>query len=151
MARLVREYDWSKTPLGPVERWPQSLRTAASICLGSRFPMMLWWGSDLIFIYNDGYARMLGLRHPDALGRSGRDVWPEVWPVIAPQVEAVMCRGESTWNERVHLVVERNGVPENAWFTFSFSPIHDESGRIAVEGADFEIIERPRAWARKLA
>ena len=78
--------------------------------------MMLWWGQELTYIYNDGYALMLGKRHPDALGRNGCEVWADVWPTIEPQVKTVLERGESTWNERVHLVMERNGVPEDTWF-----------------------------------
>jgi PAS domain S-box-containing protein len=131
MAALVRAKDWSDTPLGPPDTWPQSLRTAAGICLSSRFPMFLWWGPDLINIYNDAYIPILGPRHPDALGRSAPDVWREVWPVIGLQVEAVMTRGEASWQKRVPLVVERNGFPEEAYFTWSHSPVLDEGGRIA--------------------
>lgn len=125
IAGTIRALDWSKTPLGPLGSWPQSLRTAVCICLNSRFPMFIWWGPELTFIYNDGYAPILGKRHPAALGRSGKEVWAELWPVLKPQVEAVMQRGESTWNERVQLLMERNGFPEDAWFTFSYSPIFD--------------------------
>ena len=68
MAQRVRDFDWSATPLGPIESWPQSLLIAVSICLNSRFPMFVWWGPKLINIYNDGYIPMLGARHPRALG-----------------------------------------------------------------------------------
>jgi PAS domain S-box-containing protein len=131
MAALVRAKDWSGTPLGPADTWPQSLRIAAGICLSSRFPMFLWWGPDLINIYNDAYIPILGRRHPDALGRSAPDVWREVWPVIGPQVEAVMTRGEASWQKRVPLVVERNGYPEEAYFTWSHSPVSDADGRVS--------------------
>ncbi|QOV91341.1 PAS domain S-box protein [Humisphaera borealis] len=102
-----------------------------SICLGSRFPMMLWWGPDLINIYNDAFIPVLGGRHPQALGESGRDVWTETWPVIGSQVAKVMEEGGSTLNERVRLVYTRHGYPEETWFTWSFGPIYDESGRVA--------------------
>ncbi len=92
--------------------------------------MFVWWGPRLINIYNDAYAPMLGKRHPDALGRSAPEIWADVWPVVGPQTEAVMRRGESTWNERVMLVMERHGYTENAWFTFSYSPIRDEAGAV---------------------
>ncbi len=87
-------------------------------------------GAGLTFVYNDAYAPMLGKRHPDALGRSGRDVWADIWPQLRPQVEAVMSRGEATWNERVHLVMERNGVPEDTWFTWAYGPVPDDHGGV---------------------
>ena len=130
MAARVRAFDWSDTPLGPAETWPQALKVAVGICLNSRFPMFVWWGPELINIYNDAYAPVLGKRHPDALGRPARQSWREIWPVVRPQAEAVMTRGEATWNERVLLVMERNGYAENTWFTWSYSPIPDETGRI---------------------
>ena len=130
MARRVREHDWSRTPLGPMDRWPQSLRTAVSICLGSRFPMMLWWGPQLINIHNDAFIPVLGEWHPRALGMSGREVWTETWPVIGPQVAKVMDEGGSTLNERVRLVYTRHGFPEETWFSWSFGPIRDESGGV---------------------
>ena len=130
MVGRINAFDWSRTPLGPMEHWPQSLRTAVSICLGSRFPMMLWWGPELTNIYNDAFIPVLGGWHPGALGKSGRDVWAETWPVIGQQVEEVMQRGGSTLNERVRLVYTRHGYPETTWFTWSFGPIYDESGGV---------------------
>jgi PAS domain-containing protein len=130
MARRVYAMDWSRTPLGPIESWPQSLKIAVGICLNSRFPMFVWWGPDLINIYNDAYVPMLGQRHPEALGRPARSSWDDIWGVVGPQADAVMSRGEATWNERVLLVMERNGYAEETWFTWSYSPIPDESGRI---------------------
>ncbi|HEX6265938.1 MAG TPA: PAS domain-containing protein, partial [Burkholderiales bacterium] len=127
---LLRSTDWSSTPLGPMEGWPQSLRIAVGICLNSRFPMFVWWGSELINIYNDAYIPVLGKRHPAAFGRSAPDIWGEIWPVVGPQAEAVMRRGEATWNERVLLVMERHGYTEDTWFTWSYSPIPDERGGI---------------------
>src|SRR3954468_7756400 len=106
MGDAVRAFDWSKTPLGPMSAWPESLRIAVGICLASRFPMFVWWGPELINIYNDGYVPMLGQRHPAALGRPARDSWDDIWDVVCPQAEAVMTRGEATWNERVRLVME---------------------------------------------
>lgn len=131
MAARVAAFDWSDTPLGPQESWPASLRTAVGICLNNRFAMMIWWGPERINIYNDGYARVLGKRHPDALGKSGPAIWQDVWAEIEAQVDAVFLRGESTWNDRVYLRMERNGVPEDTWHTWSYSPIYDEDGRVA--------------------
>ncbi|MGV3572631.1 MAG: ATP-binding protein [Ramlibacter sp.] len=128
--RLLRSTDWAVTPLGPMEHWPLSLRIAVGICLNSRFPMFVWWGDALVNIYNDAYIPMLGKKHPQAFGRPARAGWWDIWEVLAPQVEEVMVHGRPTWNERVLLVTERNGFPEDAWFTWSYSPIYDDDGGI---------------------
>jgi PAS domain S-box-containing protein len=130
MAALVSAHDWARTPLGPIENWPQSLRVAVGICLNSRFPMFVWWGPQLINIYNDAYIPVLGKRHPRALGRPARQNWEEIWPVVGPQADAVMQRGEATWNERVLLMMERHGFTEETYFTWSYSPIPDDRGGI---------------------
>jgi signal transduction histidine kinase len=131
MGALMREVDWAGTPLGPVERWPGSLCAAMSICLRSRFPIVIWWGPELVFVYNDAYRPVLGqLEHPFALGRPGREVWPELWPHFGPMLEGVMRRGEATSSEDDLLHVSRDGYLQEAYFTFSFSPVHDESGDV---------------------
>ncbi|MDB6105285.1 MAG: putative histidine kinase, hybrid, partial [Gammaproteobacteria bacterium] len=130
MGEMIREKDWSATPLGPLAAWPQSLRVALNICLNSRFPMFVWWGRDFLNLHNDAYIPMLGQRHPDALGKSASELWREVWTEIGPRAEAVLLRGEATWSERQRFVVERNGYPEEGYFTFSHSPIRGESGDI---------------------
>lgn len=130
MSRLLESTDWSATPLGPPGSWPPGLRLAISICLSSRFPMFLWWGPSLVNIYNDAYIPILGKRHPEAFGRPAREIWHEIWDVLGPEQVAVMERGEATWNERVLLVMERNGFTEETWFTWSYSPIHLEDGSI---------------------
>jgi len=129
-SRLLATHDWARTPLGEPQSWPISLQLAVSICLNSRFPMFVWWGEHLINIYNDAYAPILGKRHPDAFGRSAPHVWHELWDVLGPQQRAVMEEGRATWNERVLLVMERNGYVEETWFTWSYSPIHREDGRV---------------------
>ncbi|PQV63309.1 PAS domain S-box-containing protein [Abditibacterium utsteinense] len=130
MATRVRAHNWSQTPLGAPDAWPQNLRVALGICLNSRFPMFVWWGPELINIYNDAYIPMLGKRHPDALGRPARESWNDIWTVLGPQVDAVMQRGEATWNEQVLLQMERNGFAEDTWFTWSYSPIPDGQGGV---------------------
>jgi PAS domain S-box-containing protein len=132
MATRCRAYDWSTTPLGPVSAWPQSLRTTVGIVLCCRNPMFLWWGPDLIQIYNDAYRPSFGQsgKHPVALGMKGRDCWPEIWPVIGPQIEQVMTTGESTWHEDQLVPIERNGRLEDVWWTYSYSPVFDDDGRI---------------------
>ena len=130
MAGLIRATDWSRSALGPVESWPQSLRTAVSICLDSRHPIVLWWGPERWMFYNDGYRPMLGAtKHPQFLGARGRDCWAEIWDVIGPMMEQVIETGEATWAEDLLLPMMRSGYLEEAYFTFSYSPIRDETGR----------------------
>jgi len=130
MGALMRATDWSKTPLGPVRAWPQSLRTTVSTCLNSRFPILVWWGPEMVKLYNDAYRPILGAKHPVALGARGREVWPEIWNIIGPMLEGVLQRGEATWSEDILLPLERKGFPEECYFTFSYSPIRDESGGV---------------------
>ena len=129
MGERARRLDWAATPLGRPDGWPQSLRTAASILLNSRHPMFLAWGPELASIYNDAYAPLLGERHPDALGRAFRAIWPEIWDDISPMV-AMALSGQATWSEDMPLTLMRHGYPETAWFTFSYSPIRDETGGV---------------------
>jgi len=129
MASLIRNTDWSDTPLGPLESWPQSLRTAVSICLGSRHPIVLWWGPERWMFYNDGYRPMLGERHPQFLGRPGQECWADIWGIIGPMMDHVIETGEATWSENLFLLMRRFGYPEETYYTFSYSPIRDEKGR----------------------
>src|SRR5262245_30222644 len=130
MGALMRSMDWSTTPLGPVEYWPQSLRTSVSTCLNSRFAIVIWWGPDLIMLYNDAYREIIAAKHPGALGHPGRDSWPEIWDIIAPMLQSVLEKGEATWSDDMLLLLERHGYPEECYFTFSYSPIRDESGAV---------------------
>lgn len=130
MAARFHAMDWAATPLGALADWPQSLRVAVGICLNSHFPMFVWWGESLINIYNAAYIPVLGTRHPAALGKPAREVWDDVWPAILPQVDAVMRHGDATWTERGELTMQRHGHAETASFTWSYSPIFDESGGV---------------------
>jgi PAS domain S-box-containing protein len=131
MGRLIRSKDWSKTAVGPPESWPESLKTALGIMLHSRYQMFVWWGKELVYFYNDAYIPVLGKRHPWALGQSPQKVWPEIWDTIGPQAEIVLNEGRATWNEQLELILERNGYTEETFFTFSYSPIPGEEGRVA--------------------
>lgn len=131
MGALMRSMDWSKTPLGPVSSWPPILRTTVNTSLNSRSPILLWWGPELIKLYNDAYRVILGLKHPRAMGARGREVWPEIWDVIGPMLEGVLSEGKATWSENQLLFLERKGFPEECYFTYSYSPIRDETGEIA--------------------
>ena len=130
MGDLMRARDWSSTPLGPVSGWPQSLRTIVSTCLHSRFPILVWWGRDLVMLYNDAYVTLIGAKHPQALGTPGREVFPEIWNIIGPMLEGALTRGEATWSEDQLLLLRRHGFAEECYFTFSYSPISDESGGV---------------------
>ncbi|MBB3020135.1 PAS domain S-box-containing protein [Microvirga lupini] len=130
MGALMRAHDWSSSPLGPPEHWPQSLRAVVSLMLTSKFPMFVAWGPKLAFLYNDGYVPIFGAKHPHALGLPFRDVWSEIWPDIEPLVTKALA-GEATFHEDLHLVMERHGYPEDTWYTFSYSPVRDETGGIA--------------------
>ena len=130
MGALMRACDWASTPLGPVAGWPQSLRTSVSICLNSRFALLVWWGDDLTMLYNDAYVTVLGSKHPQALGRAGREVWPEIWDIVGTMLQGVRDTGQATWSDDLLLLLERHGYAEECYFTFSYSPIRDESGGI---------------------
>jgi CheY-like chemotaxis protein len=98
MSELVRERDWSQTSLGPIETWPQSLKTSVSICLAYRFPIVLYWGGECVVLYNDAYRAILGSKHPWALGQRCRDCWAEIWETIGPMLQGVIQSGEATWS-----------------------------------------------------
>ncbi len=157
MGALMRTIDWSKTKLGPIEQWPQSLKTSVSTCLNSRFAILIWWGPDLVMLYNDAYREIIASKHPAALGHPGRDCWPEIWDTIGPMLEGVMQRGEATWSDDLLLLLARHGYPEECYFTFSYSPISDESGGIGgiftpvVETTERVIAERRSNTLRELA
>src|SRR5215217_3158964 len=123
MGALARNKDWSATPLGDPASWPQSLRATVSILLNSQFPMFVWWGPEMITIYNDAYQVILGEKHPNALGRSGPVVWAEIWDVVGPLADKVMQEGTSTWAEDQILYMNRHGYTEETYFTFSYSPV----------------------------
>jgi signal transduction histidine kinase len=129
MGKLVRSMDWSKTPLGPIESWPQSLRTTVSLCLASNFPISLAWGPKHIQIYNDGYWPICGGKHPYSMGQDFSECWASAWPAIGGAFERALA-GETTYLENQRMYLDRNGYLEETFFTFSFSPIRDESGGV---------------------
>src|SRR6201995_2074114 len=129
MGALTRAHDWSETPIGPPDTWPQSLRTAVRILLNTNHPMFIWWGPELIQFYNDAYRQTMGPeRHPSALGQRGRDGWAEIWPIIGPQIEQVMSGGGATWHENQLIPVTRHGRLEQVWWTYGYSPIDEADG-----------------------
>ncbi len=157
IGRDLAAVDWAATPLGPVEGWPQSLRTTVNILLASRFPMWMAWGPELTFFCNAAYRRdTLGLKYPWALGRPAREVWTEIWPDVSSRIEHVLSTGEATWDEALMLLLERSGYTEESYHTFSYSPLRaDDSavvGMLCVVSEDTErvVAERRMATLREL-
>jgi PAS domain S-box-containing protein len=131
MAELVRNFDWSTTPLGPMDAWTVSLRTTVHIMLTSRFPMWMAVGTELTVLYNDAYAKnTLGRKHPWALGKPAREVWSEVWDAASSRIYRVIETGEASWDEALMLILERSGYPEETYHTFSYSPVEWPEGSI---------------------
>ena len=129
MVRRMRDYPWATSALGDPRDWPSSLRTACRICLTSRFPMIVWWGPELRFLYNDAYMPLLGDKHP-ALGLPGRQVWSEIWDTIGPMLDSVMSTGQATWSEDLLLPMRRHAYWEETYWTYSYSPLHEEDGTV---------------------
>src|SRR6476620_11797400 len=129
MGQRIREYDWSKTSLGAIHTWPQSLRTCIRIMLSSRQPIWIGWGKELIKFYNDPYKAIVGGKHPWALGAPASVVWREIWPDIEPMLRQVMEKDEGTYVESQLLIMERNGYPEETYYTFSYTPIPGDDGK----------------------
>ncbi|MCS3746405.1 PAS domain S-box-containing protein [Xanthomonas arboricola] len=145
MAQAVRAYDWAGTPLGPSEQWPSPLRNAVSLMLTSPESMYVVWGEALTFFYNDAYAPILGPRQPYALGAPLRELWADAWEAVRAPIEAAFA-GSASRFEEVPIAMNRYGVPEDTWWTFSFSPIYLDDGSI---GGAFCVTNE--VTARKLA
>ncbi|KQV36107.1 ATP-binding protein [Massilia sp. Root335] len=128
--RLLREHDWTTSPLGPPEGWPPELATAVSMAVSSAFPMFIAWGPDLRFLYNDAYVPILGDKHPAAFDAPFQQAWSEIWPDLVPIVDRALSN-KSAYFEDLPLTMERKGFREQTWFTFSYSPLHDGNGRVA--------------------
>jgi hypothetical protein len=130
-ARALLAFPWATTPVGPVDGWPEQLRLLVQVMLSSEFPMMIVWGNEYTQLYNDGFRPILGTdKHPGALGRSARETWSEIWDEIGPLFAKVFA-GEAVWNADHRLLINRNGYDEETFFTYSYSPIHDDSDSVA--------------------
>lgn len=157
MGTLVRDKDWSTTPLGALERWSPTLRNAVVTCLGSRFPMCVYWGPDLLQIYNEGFRGILGNKHPVALGDRASNTWGEIWPAIGSLFRGVWDTGVPHWGEDFVLFMERKGYLEETAFTFSYSPIRNENAEVvgllntAIETTGRMLTERRMRSLRHLA
>jgi serine phosphatase RsbU (regulator of sigma subunit) len=130
-ARALLAFPWETTPIGPVDSWPEQLRVLVQVMLSSEFPMMIVWGGEYTQLYNDAFRPILGTgKHPDALGRGAHETWAEIWDEIGPLFASVFA-GEAVWNADHRLLINRNGYDEEAFFTYSYSPIHDDSDVVA--------------------
>ena len=135
LGRLMRNYDWSGTPLGEPWTWPQPLRTVVRVMLNSAHPMAIFWGDDLTWLYNDAFSRSIGPeQHPGSLGQPGRVVWGEIWDEVGPMVGGVMTGGPPVWHENRKIPITRNGVREEVYWTFSYSPVDDDTAAHGVGG-----------------
>lgn len=134
MAQRIRAFDWRATSLGEPEQWPENLRTSLSLCLSSRFPILIWWGPDMRVLYNDAYIPFLGTtKHPAALGQPGAQCWSEIWGGIGPMLESVYRTGEATWSQDEQYFFDRALPREEVYVTFTYGPILSTDG-ITVEG-----------------
>ncbi len=132
LSRLIQEHDFSKTPLGPIAGWPQSLKTSVNLILNSQHPMWIGWGPEATFLYNDAYVQVLSsAKHPRALGRPTAEVWPEIWDICGPLADKVFQNGEASFVDEVRLFMNRGDFLEETYYSFSYSPIRDESGNVA--------------------
>lgn len=132
MAQRTQNYSWENTIIGPPQTWPTSLKNTLSMMLNSKFPMFIFWGQELIQFYNDAYRPVLGEngKHPKALGQKGEECWPEIWPDIYPIIQKVFSTGEGTHLENVLLPIYRNDALEDVYWTFSYSAIRNDEGKI---------------------
>ena len=130
MGAAMRGHIWAATPLGPASAWPQSLRSALSICLNSPFPTAIYWGPELRVFHNDAWSAFLCGRRVQALGRPAREVWSEIWDVVGPQLARVVATGEAVSAQDFMLRLERGGRPEDTWWTCCLTPIRGEDGQV---------------------
>jgi signal transduction histidine kinase/ActR/RegA family two-component response regulator len=130
MGALMRSRDWTTSPLGPPATWPDTLKAAVATCLSTHFPMVIWWGPELLMFYNDAWQPILGdTKHPSGLGRPGAESWPETWPIVGMQFQNAL-KGVASWSEDLLLASDRRGFLEECYFTYSHSPLKDAGGQV---------------------
>src|SRR5690348_154769 len=130
LGTLIRAKDWGTTALGPIDGWPQSLRSSVSHLLPSRAQIILFWGPEFVVLYNDAYRPVFASKHPAALGRPGREAWSELWDMLEPLLTGVVETGDAFWAQDLLFVVERHGYVEETYFDVSYDPVRDETGRV---------------------
>lgn len=125
---LIRSFDWSTTPLGPREKWPMSLKSIVRTMLHARQPMIVWWGPELTQIYNDAMLDSMRDKHPRGMGEPARQAWQQAWLAVGHELQGVVDHGNAIWNEDMFVPVDRNSRIEDAWWTYSYSPVFDDDG-----------------------
>jgi serine phosphatase RsbU (regulator of sigma subunit) len=130
LERIYRSVDWANTPVGPIASWSDLLRNTVDLMLNTRFPVTLLWGSESVLLYNEAYAPLILDKHPAALGRPAREVFPEAWDFIGPLTARVMEGGGATWFEDRYVPLHRRGFLEECYFTFSYSPVRGRDGTV---------------------
>ena len=130
MSTRIRALDWSGTPVGPIQEWPQNLCTAVGIMLESRHPMLIWWGPEFTMFYNDAFMALAGSKHPAGLGQHGWEMFADIWPTIGPMLNGVLSTGAATWVDDQLLLMNRRGLDEETYWTYSYSPIRASGGRV---------------------
>lgn len=154
---FLRSFDWNRTSLGPIEGWPRALRSYVDLILELPTPAIIFWGPEQAQIYNDGYAVIMGPRHPRYFGAPYRECWPDTYPVIIPWMREVLDQGRHVEVARAPFILTRHGFAEEAYFTFTFSPLRDDQGRIngiyqpVLEMTDAVLAERRAEILRRLA
>ncbi len=134
MGALIRKFDWSKTPIGPMETWSPTLRIMVNFLLANRFPLLLWWGPQYVSIYNDAYRPVLGAKHSWALGKPVSECWNEIWDILKPLIDTPFNGGPPTWNDDIELEINRHGFLEETHFTIAYSPVPDEAAENGIGG-----------------
>ena len=154
---FIEAFDWSRTPIGPYEAWPRSLKGYVSMIVEMPTPAIIFWGPEQTQIYNEGYAAIMGPRHPRHFGARYRECWPDTYELIFPWMQEVLQQGAVKRVEASRFLLTRHERPEHAYFTFTFSPLRDDSGAIAgvfqpvVEVTHRVLMERRAETLRALA
>lgn len=152
MAGRIRGHDWAASPLGDIGSWSANLRTAVGIVLTTQQPAFLFWGPKHVCLYNDAYAAVLGPeKHPAILGAPAREAWLETWHVIGPQLQQVLSGGPSTWHENQLVPIVRHGRREDAYWTYSYSPVEDPEAPRGIGGVLLLCAETTQAVAQRRA
>lgn len=148
-AQVVKAFNWSNHPLGHPSTWPLSLKLSLNTLFTTRHALCLYWSDQNFFFYNDAYIPMMGIeKHPVSMGRSGKDVWQDVWKLLLPEIENVVKNHEASWHVDQCIPVDREGQMKDAYFTYSYSPVMDEEGQvlgvlaISIENTDKVMCEK---------
>jgi PAS domain S-box-containing protein len=130
MAEFIRTHDWSSTPLGPIEDWPEALLLSANLMLSCAFPSLVFWGKELVQLYNDAFIPLLAERHPSGLGQTAQECWWDAWQIIGPNLKRVMNDGDTVFHENTVVPIVRDGRLQDIRWTYSYSPIFGAGGDV---------------------